>query len=433
MLASGICFYSFWDWRFTFLLVASTCLDFWCAKKIEDSKDPKVRKFFMLLSVVTSLFVLGFFKYFYFFASNVSWLSAKLGLDWSTPTLQIILPVGLSFYVLQSIGYVIDVWRGQCKAARDPILFGNFIAFFPQLVAGPIEKADHLIPQLNQKFRFQKEWIMPALVLMLIGFIKKVWIGDPLGFMTDDIFNNSHQRSSFDLWLGAVSFSLQIYFDFSGYSDIARGTARLFGVQLMENFKQPFLCTSPRDLWGRWHISLNNFIKDYLYLPIGGSRGNLFITCRNLIIAMTLTGLWHGASWNFVLFGFFHGVSLSVQRLFSRFIPGTQAFKILGGFYAIFIWLILIVFFRATSFDQAIDYIGGMWTRSDEIPFESLRLLVFILGAYLLVDGVIRWKGDFFILKTSPVYQYFFILVGWAVTLFLIFENDQRPFIYFQF
>lgn len=433
MLASGICFYSFWDWRFTFLLVASTCLDFWCAKKIEDSKDPKVRKFFMLLSVVTSLLVLGFFKYFYFFASNVSWISAKVGLDWSTPTLQIILPVGLSFYVLQSIGYVIDVWRGQCKAARDPILFGNFIAFFPQLVAGPIEKADHLIPQLDQKFRFQKEWIKPALVLMLIGFIKKVWIGDPLGFMTDDIFNNSHQRSSFDLWLGAVSFSLQIYFDFSGYSDIARGTARLFGVQLMENFKQPFLCTSPRDLWGRWHISLNNFIKDYLYLPIGGSRGNLFITCRNLIIAMTLTGLWHGASWNFVLFGFFHGVSLSVQRLFSRFIPGTQAFKILGGFYAIFIWLILIVFFRATSFDQAIDYIGGMWTRSDEIPFESLRLLVFILGAYLLVDGVIRWKGDFFILKTSPVYQYFFILVGWAVTLFLIFENDQRPFIYFQF
>lgn len=387
----------------------------------------------MLLSVVTSLLVLGFFKYFYFFASNVSWVSLKLGLDWSAPAFQIILPVGLSFYVLQSIGYVIDVWRGQVKAARDPILFGNFIAFFPQLVAGPIEKAGHLIPQLEQKVRFQKDWIKPALVLMLIGFIKKVWIGDPLGFITDDIFANSNQRSSFDLWLGAVSFSLQIYFDFSGYSDIARGTARLFGVELMENFKQPFLCTSPRDLWSRWHISLNNFIKDYLYLPIGGSRGTLFTTTRNLIVAMTVTGFWHGASWNFVLFGFFHGISLSVQRVFSRFIPGTQTFKILGGFYAIFIWLILIVFFRATSFDQAIDYIGGMWSRPAEVPLESLRLLVFILGVYLLVDGVIRWKGDFFILKATPVYQYFFLIVGWVVTIFLIFQNDQRPFIYFQF
>ncbi len=433
LLASGISFYSFWDWRFAVLLGLSTGLDYLCAQKIEDSKEIWKKRFFLFFSVSVSLSILGFFKYFQFAYDNLSHVFGWMGLPLATITFQIILPVGLSFCTLQSIGYVIDVARGHAKAARSPVLYANFISFFPQLVAGPIDKANELMPQLAALKSFDRRWLRPALVLIIMGFIKKVWIGDPLAMVTDEIFLNSHEKSAFDLWIGAISFSSQVYFDFSGYSDIARGLAQLFGVTLINNFRQPFLCTSPRDLWSKWHISLNLWVQSYLYHPMGGSRVSRPRAHFNTVFAMTVIGLWHGATWNFVFFGFFHGVSITLERIFFPKFKPNKFTAVIGGTYAIVVWLVLSVFFRATSLEQATSYIRDMWTRDFNVHPQGLSFILLLAVVYFLIDGITKWKGEFFILKTSWVYQYFFFFLGIAVTLFLLFNSTQRPFVYFQF
>lgn len=433
LLVSGITFYSFWDWRFTILLCISTGVDFFCAQKIEDSIEAWKKRFFLYLSVGFSLSILGFFKYFHFAFENAAVVMGWMGHPVEDIAIKIILPVGLSFYTLQSIGYVIDVSRGQMKAARSPVLFANFICFFPQLVAGPIEKAEELMPQLDQLKPFDRTWLRPALVLIIMGFVKKVWIGDPLALVTDEIFLNSHEKSAFDLWIGAISFSSQVYFDFSGYSDIARGVAQLFGITLINNFRQPFLCTSPRDLWSKWHISLNMWVQSYLYRPMGGSWVSRPRSYFNTIVAMTVIGLWHGATWNFVFFGFFHGLSITLEKIFFPNSKKKLWTGVLGGAYAILIWIVLSVFFRATSFGQATSYIRDMWTKDFKIHAPGLAFILLLSMVYFLIDGITKWKGEFFILSTSRVYQYFFFFLGISITLFLLVNNQQRPFVYFQF
>jgi alginate O-acetyltransferase complex protein AlgI len=315
LLVASYVFYGAWDWRFLFLLFGTTCVDFWCAGKIFASGAPRTRRRFLLLSLGTNLTVLGFFKYYNFFVGSAVQVLAACGIQASPWTLSVILPVGVSFYTFQSMAYVIDVYRGDMQPAARFRDYALAVAFFPQLVAGPIERISHLLPQLLARVRPAPERIQIGLTLMMLGFTKKVLIADLLAPEVDRIFSNPAQMSSGLLLKGAYCFALQIYGDFSGYSDIARGVAELLGVRLMKNFEQPYLSQSITEFWRRWHISLSSWLRDYLYISLGGNRRGARITYRNLMLTMLIGGLWHGANWTFVVWGGLHGTYLALERM----------------------------------------------------------------------------------------------------------------------
>jgi alginate O-acetyltransferase complex protein AlgI len=270
---------------------------------------------FLILSVCFCLAILGFFKYFNFFIDSAKSLLALTGLrsDWTL--LKIILPVGISFYTFQSLGYVIDVYRGQMAPCRDFLTFATFDAFFPQMVSGPIERARHLIPQLQSDLTFSETYVQEGLQLILVGLFKKIFVADNCAILANHVFDPHTTLNGYWAVLGVVAFAFQIYGDFSGYTDIARGSAKFLGINLAENFKFPYLARTPADFWGRWHITLSAWFRDYLYIPLGGNRGTKWNTLRNLAVVMVLAGLWHGASWIFVLWGVYHGVLLIMYRI----------------------------------------------------------------------------------------------------------------------
>ena len=281
------------------------------------------RKWWLVLSLISNLSVLGFFKYFNFFVDSVQAGLAALGMNTSLPVLQVVLPVGISFYTFQSLSYTIDVYRGRLRACRSLLDFALFVAFFPQLVAGPIERAEALVPRVLSSRVFNLVVARDALVLMAWGFFKKLVIADNVGVIANRVF--SMKDPGFEmLWAGVFAFGVQIYADFSAYTDIARGTARWLGFDLMKNFDHPYVAVSPSDFWRRWHISLSSWFRDYLYIPLGGSRHGLPRTLLNVMITFVISGLWHGAAWNFVLWGTFHGLLLVVERTW-RALRGGQS------------------------------------------------------------------------------------------------------------
>ena len=361
LLATSWFFYATWDWRFLGLLVLSTVTDFIVGGRLASAASDSRRRIIFGISLVVNLGILGFFKYFNFFAESASRLLGSVGLNASGPTLKILLPVGISFYTFHGISYTFDVYRRKIRPARSLVDFALFIAFFPQLIAGPIGRAQWQLPQFEmERQRPSPEQMRAGIHLLFIGLFRKVVIADSLAPFVDGAFNQASGGSWITLLAGVWAFALQIYGDFSGYSDMARGSARLLGIELPENFNQPYLSRNITDFWRTWHVSLSSWLRDYLYIPLGGNRGTAATTARNIMITMLLGGLWHGAAWTFVVWGALHGMFLIAHRPVRDLTPKepTGPFRrkdilpALGTFHMVCLgW----IFFRAESFGQAFD------------------------------------------------------------------------------
>jgi alginate O-acetyltransferase complex protein AlgI len=445
LLAASYVFYGYWDWRFIFLLLALTFVNFLIGQAIHASENLKQRKCLLIISVVVSLGILAFFKYFNFFIDSAALLLTTIGFEPHLPVLRIILPVGISFYTFQTMSYTIDIYRGKLKPTKSFIDFALFVSFFPQLVAGPIERATNLLPQISKPRHITKETFLSGLNLVLIGFFKKVAIADTLAPIVENIFADPAAMSSGQLWTGVYAFTFQIYGDFSGYTDIARGIARMLGFEIMENFNAPYLSRSITEFWRRWHISLSTWLRDYLYIPLGGNRRGNVRTYINLMITMFLGGLWHGAAWTFVVWGLLHGGYLAVHRMIlSGSKPNLWMPQRLSGWVAHITKMLLTfhlvaltwILFRATDFTSALIYVKGLF------HFESFTGLsgsvIFAASLMIALDVVQTWSRSHTWLTDR---QEFRIVRYSAAQLLLVsiliasvaHMQTITPFIYFQF
>lgn len=328
LLAASYIFYGWWDWRFLSLLIVSTIMDYTTSYHMEGASQRK-RRVLLLISMTGNLGMLGFFKYCDFFITSAARALDVLGVPHSVHTLGILLPVGISFYTFQTMSYVIDVYRGHLKPCRSLLDFSLFVTYFPQLVAGPIERATHLLPEIQKDRRVTWPMVRSGAVLVLIGLVRKLAIADFVAPTVVKVFDDPAGHGWQALAAGVLLFALQLYGDFAGYSDIARGTSRILGIELMVNFNQPYFSTDITDYWRRWHISLSTWLRDYLYIPLGGSRGSRLFHYRNLMLTMVLGGLWHGAAWTYVAWGTIHGLALVVHKMFlGRFGEAREGWRI---------------------------------------------------------------------------------------------------------
>jgi len=446
LLVSSYVFYGYWDYRFTSLLALSTIIDFFVGQKLHASSDPKTRKRWLLLSMFSNLGILGVFKYYGFFVSSFAPLAAIFGGNLDYLHLNIILPVGISFYTFQTMSYTIDIYRKRLEPTRNFIDFAVFVSFFPQLVAGPIERASNLLPQIAKTPLPSREQIEKGIVLIATGLFKKVMIGDTSGRMVDHIFTQPDIYKSPELLAALVLFSIQIYADFSGYSSIARGTAKLLGIELMKNFEQPYLSRNITEFWRRWHISLSSWLRDYLYISLGGNRKGVNRTYINLMITMLLGGLWHGASWNFVIWGGLHGVYLAVHKLIlgnkkvSDHYQYTGLWSFVKFLFNISLTFVLVLFtwlfFRATDFHTASVFISKMihW-ESSEFASRFFVITLSFATMMLFFDAFEYYtKSHTFLLKLKNKGVVTGILAALMLVSFLfMFQSEALPFIYFQF
>lgn len=443
-------FYGWWDWRFLILIFITTLFSYISGLMINKFREKG--KIICAVNIIINLAILGYYKYFNFFADNLQLLFSQFGyqLDWVT--LDIILPVGISFYTFQALSYTIDVYRKDTPATRDFIAFTSFISFFPQLVAGPIERSTNLLPQFLKPRTFNYNNAVIGLRQMLWGFFKKIIIADNCAFLANEIFDNYQDCNGSLLLLGALFFTFQIYGDFSGYSDIAIGTARLFGINLMKNFNLPYFSRDISEFWRRWHISLNKWFIDYVYIPLGGSRISKYISIRNVLIVFILSGLWHGANWTFIAWGTYNGILIVLLILLgknkkrdniispNRFLPPL---KEIGE---ITLTFILVVFgwilFRAESITIACDYISNMCNSSIfAIPnFREIGLglikLTYTIG-FVIILQIVDWtqrKQDFGLEISNIKYRFIrWVIYLFIILIFTIFAGGQETFIYFQF
>lgn len=448
LLVASYYFYACWDWRFMFLLMFSTFLDYYTGLKIEESKNQNLRKFWLWLSVGINLGFLGFFKYYNFFAENFAEMLQNFGLQVNPWTLKVILPVGISFYTFHGLSYVLDIYFKRIKAERNFVEYAVFVSFFPLLVAGPIERATHLLPQIKVKREFSYEKAVDGMRQILWGLFKKMVIADNCAVFANQIFANSATASGSELVLGALFFTFQIYGDFSGYSDIALGTARLFGIDLLRNFAFPYFSRDIAEFWRRWHISLSSWFRDYLYIPLGGSKGGNWMRIRNTFAIFLVSGFWHGANWTFIIWGFLNAlfimpsIILKTNRnnleivAMNKLIPSFRdVFNILLTFsLTVFAW----IFFRAESVHHAIEYISGIFNASlFTIPdVKTAAYATLILIAFFML---IEWIGrehqfalqDFLVKKPRFIRWLFYGFIILLIGLFL--QTHETPFIYFQF
>ncbi|HOU36689.1 MAG TPA: MBOAT family O-acyltransferase, partial [Candidatus Omnitrophota bacterium] len=338
LFAASYVFYAWWDWRFLFLLAASTVIDYFCGLKIHGSRDVRERRFFLWCSIAANLGILGFFKYYNFFVSSLQSLLIRCGISIEPPMLHIILPLGISFYTFQTMSYTIDVFRGNIAPTRKFVDFALFVSFFPQLVAGPIERASHLLPQVSAPRTLTLEKFAQGCYLIFWGLFQKMFIADNLAKIVDPVFAARAPYQGGMVLIALYAFAFQIYCDFSGYSNIARGLGKCMGFDIMINFDLPYFSSNPRQFWQRWHISLSRWLKDYLYIPLGGNRKGGLMTYRNLGLTMLLGGLWHGASWTFVVWGLYHGVLLVIHRATEPFLKNIRlpAFPLISKPLALF-------------------------------------------------------------------------------------------------
>jgi len=447
LLVASYFFYGCWSWRFLSLLWISTAVDYFCGLKIGECTDLRKKKVYLAISVVLNLCFLGFFKYFNFFIGNFESLLHCLGLNISVPLLHIILPVGISFYTFQEISYVVDVYRGDLKPVRKLSDYALFVVYFPHLVAGPIQRPTTLIPQVCSKRTISREQIREGLFLFAWGMFKKIIIADGLAPIANMVFSNQGEISGWQVLLGVYAFAFQIYCDFSGYTDIARGISKLMGFELMVNFNLPYFASSPREFWRRWHISLSTWIRDYLYISLGGNRKGELRTYLNLIVTMTLAGLWHVAAWTFIVWGAYHGLLLAIQRLVEPFSLKVFSFKnrfirsmlefggILLTFHLVcFGWLL----FRAKSLDQVVDMVKSLFCNwaldwKTFYYFKELILFVWLLLLFQLFQFFrrdLRW-----IVSASMKIKVAFAAMA-AALVFVIYAigmPSSQEFIYFQF
>lgn len=444
LLVVSYVFYGWWDWRFCSLLLFSTILDWFVSHSIEEVDDEKRRKQLLLLSVIGNLGVLSFFKYFNFFIDSFRVLFEGLGLYPDFFTLNIILPVGISFYTFQTMSYTIDVYRRKQKPAADFISFALYVSFFPQLVAGPIERADRLIPQFSKTRKFTSTILKSALPLILFGFFKKVVVADSIAPIVDNCFLDPSKVSGLDLLFGIYAFAIQIYFDFSGYTDIARGVSKLLGIELQINFTAPYFSRNITEFWRRWHISLSSWLRDYLYISLGGNRKGRLRTDINLMLTMLLGGLWHGAAWTFVIWGGLHGTYLILHKIALKGKKpdihswGNSSLGYLGDVLFIILTFNLVclswVFFRAPSLGLSIQYIQGIFLNPGELSiFKPVVLSLLML---IVIDIGQRLDDNYLWFNSIPTYWKYTlgsVLVIASILSFGWHYGTANPFIYFQF
>jgi D-alanyl-lipoteichoic acid acyltransferase DltB (MBOAT superfamily) len=445
MLVASYIFYGMWDWRFCFLLLLQTLIDYYAAIGIDSTEDQRRRKLYLSASLISNFTILGFFKYYNFFVDSATEFLALFGMKADAPTLYIVLPAGISFYTFQTVSYVIDVYRRELPATRRLPWFALFVSYFPHLVAGPIQRAHVLLHQIQAPRIVTADMFASGSLLILIGLARKVIIADNLAPFIDEVYSAPQGYSGAGLLLATLSFGLQIYGDFAGYSDIAIGVSRIFGIELTENFNRPYFATSITQFWRRWHISLSTWLRDYLYIPLGGNRGPKWFVYRNLMITMLLGGLWHGASWNFVVWGGLHGIALAVHKAWTDWRAKLNFEDKPGWTRAIgapFAWLMTMavvmlawVFFRAPDLHSSLDFIHGIFTwRSD--PGSLVRPLVTFLGcvALLLVIDVpqeLAWQHT--VAMRWPVVIRGTYYAALVLILVIFRPEADVPFIYFQF
>lgn len=448
LLVASYIFYAWWDWRFLGLLVFSTVTDHLCALWISRTVEPRKRKGLLLISVIINLGILGFFKYFNFFAGSFESLVQALGWSPSFVTLNIVLPVGVSFYTFQSMSYVIDVYRKTLKPTENLLDFALFVSFFPQLVAGPIERAAHLLPQILKPRRLNPVQFSDGGYLIFLGLFQKIFIADNLAKLTDKIFAFSQAPDGVTVLIGLYAFAFQIFCDFAGYSNIARGLAKCMGFEIMVNFNAPYFSRNPSEFWQRWHISLSAWLRDYLYIPLGGNRKGSLITYRNLFLTMLLGGLWHGASWTFVIWGAYHGILLILHRLLKPVLNGMvfikgRAGEFAGGLFCKFFFFHLVclgwLFFRAQSLSQAVSFLKSLF----QLQFAKPELLLWwnavtaqilpYTALLLILETAVYWKKDDLAVLKWPagVRSVLYLTMFYSMVLFGAVGGSE--FIYFQF
>ncbi len=440
LLIASCVFYCAFVPIYILILFFTILIDYIAGIYIEDAQGAK-RKLFLTISLVSNLGVLAFFKYYNFFIENVNALIQTMGLQvHEVPYLNILLPIGLSFHTFQAMSYVIEVYRGNQKAERHLGLYSLYVLFYPQLVAGPIERPQNVLHQFREEKKFESTEAVSGLQQMVWGLFKKVVVADQLAIYVNSIYNNWEVNNGFTLLFATYCFAFQIYCDFSGYSDIALGAARVMGYRLMTNFSLPYFSKSVTEFWRRWHMSLSSWLKDYLYISLGGNRVGKWKTYRNLILTMVLGGLWHGASWNFVIWGFLNGIYLSTEKLMGTFKVQTTSFLLrLGQVFVTFHLICLTwVFFRANSFKQAIGILTNM---VQPIQFWNLRIqdtgifagMTFAFAILIFVEFfLIRKQGEAIFNMRSMAWSVTW-LVGFALLIILFGVSDGDQFIYFQF
>ncbi|MFC0426623.1 MBOAT family O-acyltransferase [Chryseobacterium scophthalmum] len=449
LLLSSYFFYACWDWRFLFLLMFSTLLDYFTGLKMQDANNQKRKRFWFWLSVAVNLGFLGIFKYYNFFAESFAETISYVGLQVNPWTLKVILPVGISFYTFHGLSYVIDIYKRRIKAESNVVDYAVFVSFFPLLVAGPIERATHLLPQIKKRRTFDYTKAVDGLKQILWGLFKKIVIADNCAEFANQIFNNSADQSGSNLALGAIFFAFQIYGDFSGYSDIAIGTARLFGIDLLRNFAFPYFSRDIAEFWRRWHISLSSWFKDYLYIPLGGSKGGNWMRIRNTFIIFIVSGFWHGANWTFIVWGALNALFILPSIIMKtnrnnletvaqgNLLPTVKEFfqMTITFTLAVFAW----IFFRAENITHALSYISGIFSKSlFSIPTITPHFPVLIIIILIIIFTIIEWLGreqQYAIAmlgtkwKSSLRYAMYYAII---IAIFWFAGKDQQ-FIYFQF
>ena len=430
VLASYV-FYGWWDYRFLGLIFISTTVDFFLAKKIYKTINLRMRKVLLGLSLTVNIGLLGFFKYFNFFIDSWINLLSSIGYELkSVKTLSIILPIGISFYTFQTLSYTLDVYHKRFKPTTNFINFATFVSLFPQLVAGPIERAKNLLPQIEKKRLFSKENLSKGLILILWGLFKKVVVADSLAPLVDKIFENPSMYNGGTLTLGLFYFTFQIYCDFSGYSDIAIGTAKCLGFKFISNFNYPYFAKNIGEFWRRWHISLSSWFKDYIFIPLGGSKVPPWKYIRNILIVFLVSGLWHGSNWTYVFWGLTHSIIYFMMRYIKFF---SSTFKYKNYFTAFFTFIGVMfswVFFRSPSISFAFTYLNDLVVNFS-IPRYPIKGLYYV-ALLILFDFIFRSQPQH-ILKGIPTFKKQVILVVLIAFVLVHLSDSPKNFIYFQF
>lgn len=444
LIVASYYFYACWDWHFLFLLVFSTFLDYFTGIMIEKNETASKRKFWFWLSISINLGFLGVFKYYNFFATSFTELLTGFGFKVHPTLIEVILPVGISFYTFHGLSYVIDIYYKRIKAETNFIDYSLFVSYFPLLVAGPIERATHLLPQVKVKREFNFEKAKEGIHQIIWGLVKKVVIADSCAMYANEVFNHPEQMNSLSLVLGAIYFAFQIYGDFSGYSDIALGTSKLFGIDLLKNFNFPYFSRDIAEFWRRWHISLSSWFRDYLYIPLGGSKGGKWMQVRNTFIIFLVSGFWHGANWTFIAWGLINAIYFLPLLLLNKNRSNLEdiAFKwnaqgmqtILNILFTFSITTFAWIFFRAKSISDALLYLKNMFTNLNfDIQYLNNERyapeLLLLIGVFVLFEWFHKYKTE----PISGKYENIKLLLCIMAILALGVFSDYKEFIYFQF
>jgi len=442
LLAASYVFYGWWDWRFLSLILISTLVDYICGLKIAAQDSPRPRRLFLIASLAANLGLLGFFKYFNFFIGSAENLIRVFGGHPHLWHLNIILPVGISFYTFQTLSYTIDIYQGKLQPTRRFFDFALYVAFFPQLVAGPIERARHLLPQILQSRQVRWPQVKEGFFLIYWGLFEKMFVAGLMARLVDPVFAVQGSQNGAQVVIALYAFAFQIFCDFDGYSNIARGLAKCMGIDIMVNFRIPYLARNPREFWTRWHISLSSWLRDYLYIPLGGNRGGRWRTARNLMITMLLGGLWHGAAWTFVVWGLFHGILLMVHRFWVEGIKFQSSSEKPVRIFQCASWLIFFhvtllgwLLFRAQSLAQVGQMLNDIFLRCRwdyDIVILGMRLIAIGLPLWLVQIAQARRDDLMIVFKQhwaiqTVIYAFWaYLIIGWGVMA-------PEEFIYFQF